>query len=153
MKKAKPSTKPNAIHRDNPGMERFGCGSRLIVTCRASQSPGKRQVVLHLRHLERHKPYYDVTMPAEAAAMIRENVEWQTPGSMVPNIQASFPMVTAQQIHTAWMKMSETLWKRHDNQLESARMFLGANRDDVDIFEINVEEIPRLKTTMIMESQ
>jgi hypothetical protein len=59
-------------------------------------------------------------MPAEAAAMIRENVKWQTPGLMVPSIQASFPTVTAQQIHTAWMKMSETIWKRHENQLDSA---------------------------------
>jgi hypothetical protein len=131
--------KPNAVHRVNLGMERYKCGSSLIVTCRASQSPYKRQVIIQLRHMKKHKPYYDVSMPAEAASMIRESIEWQTPTSMVPKIQALFLAVTAQQVHAAWARMSETLWKRDANQLESVKLLLAENREDVDVFEVEVE--------------
>jgi hypothetical protein len=78
-------------------------------------------------------------MPPEAAAMIHDDVEWQTPASMVPKIQALFPVVTAKQVHTVWMSMSETLWKRAPGQLESTKLLLE-NRDDIDIFRIDVEE-------------
>jgi hypothetical protein len=49
-------------------------------------------------------------------------------------------MVTAQQIHSAWTEMSETLWKRDANQLVSARTFLEEHSDDVDVFEIKVDD-------------
>jgi hypothetical protein len=120
-------------------MERYECESRLVVTCRQSPSPGRQQVIVQLRHQQKHKPYYDVSMPAEAASMIRNDVEWYTPVSMVPRIQALFPVVTAQQIHKAWTVMSETLWKRDLDQLESVRLLLG-DRDDVDVFKIDVDD-------------
>jgi hypothetical protein len=77
-------------------------------------------------------------MPPEAAAMIREEVEWQTPVAMVPKIQALYSAVTAQQIHSAWSLMSETLWKRKPNQLESVTLLLE-ERDDIDVFKIEID--------------
>jgi hypothetical protein len=71
--------------------------------------------------------------------MIRNDVEWYTPVSMVPRIQALFPVVTAQQIHKAWTVMSETLWKRDPDQLESVRLLLG-DRNDVNVFKIDVDD-------------
>jgi hypothetical protein len=120
-------------------MELFKCGSQLTAICRASKSTGKQQVIVWLRHLEKHKPYYDVAMPPEAAAMIHDDIEWQTPVSMVPKIQALYPVVTAQKIHAAWTSMSETLWKRAPGQLESV-MLLLENHDDINIFRIDMEE-------------
>jgi len=78
-------------------------------------------VAVQLKHAARHVGYVDVSMPPEALAMIRDNVEWLTPVVMVTKVQAAFPNVTAQQIHRAWTEMSEPF-------------------DDVDIFE--PEDVP-----------
>lgn len=43
----------------------------------------------------KYKPYYDVSIPPEAAAMIQENLEWSTPNSLTPKIQALYPAVTS----------------------------------------------------------
>jgi hypothetical protein len=37
-KKAKPSQNPNAKHRDNVGMKRYPCESRLLITCRQNKT-------------------------------------------------------------------------------------------------------------------
>jgi hypothetical protein len=95
-----------------------------------------RVVRVKLRHSDDHVPYYDVEMPPEAATMIRENLEWSTPASLVPKIQAGYPNVTANQIHAAWTSMSETLWKRDQYQLPSAEMLLKEYPRDVDLFNV-----------------
>jgi hypothetical protein len=63
-KKAKPSTKTNVAHHDTPGMERFECWSRLIITSRECRTPSLHLVTICLWHCLRHKPYYDVSMPS-----------------------------------------------------------------------------------------
>jgi hypothetical protein len=95
-------------------------------------------VTIRLDHHERHPPYYNVAMPSDAIQMIRESLEWTTPVSMVPKVQALFPKVTAKQIHAAWTSMSEAIWKRDANQLVSAEMLLQEWTDDVEIFKIDV---------------
>lgn len=79
-------------------------------------------------------------MPPEAADIIRENLEWSTPSSIIPKVQAVYPQVTGKQVHKAWADMSEVLWKRDHLQLPSAKKLLQEFSDDVDVFEVNVAE-------------
>src|SRR5258705_11137428 len=100
-KKKKPMMGPDVRHRDTPGMERFNCNSKLILSC-AARGPGMTQtwtVMVQLYHHRNHRPYYDVTLPSEAAALIRENIEWSTPVSIMPKVQALYPQVTPKQVH------------------------------------------------------
>jgi hypothetical protein len=79
-------------------------------------------------------------MPLGASDIIRENLEWSTPASLIPKVQNSFLNVTAQQVCTTWTQMSETLWKRDQYQLLSAKILLKEYSNDVDIFDIPVAE-------------
>jgi len=88
----------------------------------------------------KHTPYYDVSMPPEALELIRENLDWSTPVSMVNKVQKHHPNVTPKQIHAAWTKMSKILWRRDTNQLKSAKLLLGDFSDEVDKFEIKAAE-------------
>lgn len=72
--------------------------------------------------------------------MICENVEWSTPVSITPKVQATFPQVTPKQVHTAWTQMSEMLWKRDKMQIPSAKLLLEELRDEVDLFDIKLPE-------------
>ncbi|KAJ7732044.1 hypothetical protein DFH07DRAFT_871091 [Mycena maculata] len=136
---ARPSAKEGAQRRDTVGMKRYKCQSRLRVTCRES-GDGEHVIVIRLQHKAAHIHYYDVKMPADAIAMLRANLEWTTPVSMVGKIQASFPHVTAAQVHSAWTEMSEILWKRDKNQLTSAEILLREFTADCELFEVPREE-------------
>ena len=70
-------------------------------------------MILHLVHDEphfdhggNHIPYYDVGLPAGAADIVRDSVDWSTAGNLLPQIQNEFPSVTAKQIQRSWTKMS-----------------------------------------------
>lgn len=139
-KKAKPSKAPNIEHRDHVGMKRYDCQSRLVVTCTRGASPSTQIISVRIKHHEKHQPYFDVAMPPEAADIIRENLEWSTPSSIIPKVQAVYPQVTGKQVHKAWADMSEVLWKRDHLQLPSAKKLLQEFSDDVDVFEVNVAE-------------
>ena len=76
----------------------------------------------------------------EALEIIRTNLEWTTPVSMVGRIQGLFPNVTAKQIHAAWTQMSDVLWRQDNDQLKSASLLLDELGDDVDVFEIEAVE-------------
>jgi hypothetical protein len=67
-------------------------------------------------------------------------LEWSTPASLIAKVQNSFPNVTAQQVRTTWTQRSETLWKRDQYQLPSAKILLKEYSNDVDIFDIPVAE-------------
>jgi hypothetical protein len=101
-------------------------------------NPGSTDHIIRvkLQHFDNHVPYYDVEMPSEAAAMIRENLEWSTSVSLVPKVQAAHPSVMANQIHAAWTGMSETLWKQDQYQLSSAKKLLKEYTEDVDLFDV-----------------
>jgi hypothetical protein len=51
-------------------------------------------------------------------------LEWSTPSDLVSQVQATFPQVTAKQIHFAWRKMSQIVWKRQDDPMKSVYQLL-----------------------------
>jgi len=103
-KKKRPKIGETVVHRDAVGMIRYECNSKLIVSCATQDSTGTplRTVRVHLRHHKNHRSYYDVTLPPDAAALVRENLEWSTPVSITPKVQALYPQVTAKQVHRAF---------------------------------------------------
>ncbi|KAJ3753952.1 hypothetical protein EV360DRAFT_74091 [Lentinula raphanica] len=141
-KAPKPKDGESIKHRDNVGMQRFNCNSRLTVTSRLANvlDCSTKLVSVHLEHHHRHVPYYNVSMSPEAAQIIRENLVWSTPSSLVPKVQQLYPEVTAAQIHSAWTVMSEELWKKEKMQLPSASALLEDYRDEVDVFEVTAED-------------
>ncbi|KAJ3542994.1 hypothetical protein NM688_g5915 [Phlebia brevispora] len=145
-KAAKPSTKPDVKHRDTLGMTRYPCKSSLSVTCKAALAPTRDNldlvVSVALKHhaSDDHRPYFDVTLPLEAIEIIRRQIEWAKPNEILREVQAKFPHVSAMQVHGAWAKMSEVLWKRDLEQLPSARILLKEFRNDVDVFDVETPE-------------
>ena len=81
------------------------------MSCVREDSPSTQTVSIQIQHHERHNPYYNVTMPPKASDIIHENLEWMTPVSIIPKVQAVYPQVTGKQVHWAWTEMSEVLWK------------------------------------------
>ena len=78
----------------------------------------------------KHTPYYDVSIPPDAAALIRENLESLCPNEVSKKVLMTYPMITAKQVHTAWTTMSETLWKRGRDQMASVKALLGELQED-----------------------
>ncbi|EAU90664.2 hypothetical protein CC1G_03933 [Coprinopsis cinerea okayama7 len=78
-------------------------------------------------------------MPSEAVELIQEYLDFLRPGEMVPRIQATYPEVTANQVHTAWRELSKAHWYRAEQQLESVTILLGESRfhDDIDVFQLS----------------
>jgi hypothetical protein len=102
-------------------------------------------ITIILRHHDNHVLYYDVDMPEGASDIIRKSLEWTTPVALVLRIQALYPNVSANQVHTAWTKMSKTLWRKDERQLPSAKKLLAECLDDVDVFEVpKVDDIEQL---------
>ncbi|KIK15341.1 hypothetical protein PISMIDRAFT_115339, partial [Pisolithus microcarpus 441] len=96
---------------------------------------GQHTMSIKMRHLEAHVPYYDVTMPPDAIQIIRDGLEWSAPSALVPKIRTLYPHLTASQVHFAWTKMSEILWKKETNQLTSARLLLEECHD-VEVLDV-----------------
>jgi hypothetical protein len=67
-------------------------------------------------------------------------LEWSTPVSVTLRVQVIYPHITGKKIHTVWTQMSETLWRSDKEQLPSAETLLREFGDDVDVFDIEVEE-------------
>ncbi len=132
-KRSRPTAEDKEKRRDNLGMSRFDCESKLIISSRTDKD-GSDIIAIRMCHLHPHIPYYDVSLPSGATEIIRENLEWSTPSSLVGPIQEKYPHVTAQQIHKAWTTMSEILWKRDQDQMVSAKLLLEKMGDDVDVF-------------------
>ena len=108
--------------------------SKLNISCRkAGRGQTTRTITIWLEHHKNHTPYYDVSLPPEAAAMIRDDLEWITPSTIAAKIQAAYPTVSANQVHFAWTKMSEILWKRDAEQLPSVQALLAEFQEDADI--------------------
>uniref|UniRef100_A0A0W0FE87 MULE transposase domain-containing protein n=1 Tax=Moniliophthora roreri TaxID=221103 RepID=A0A0W0FE87_MONRR len=106
-------------------------------------------ITLWIRHHDKHVPYYDVGMPTKASQIICENLEWCTPSSLVPEIQAMHLNITTAQVHRAWALMSKELWKKDPRQIESARKLLKECQDIIDIFEI--EKVPGVEQHVVIE--
>ena len=52
----------------------------------------------------------------------------------------TYPLISTNQIHTAWTMMSETPWKRDREQLPSVKVLLGELKDDVAILDLPATE-------------
>jgi hypothetical protein len=120
-------------------MEQFPCRSCLVVSCRAG-SAGKEIISVNIQHACPHKTYFDVALPPEAYDIICETLDWNMPGSIAPKIREMFPQVTTAQVHATWTAMSKVLWRRNDNQMESAKQLLEELRDEVDLLNLQVME-------------
>lgn len=118
-KKSKGSDNPDTKNRDNVGMKRYPCKSRLTITCRETKT-GSSHITMKLHHHAKHVHYVDVAMPPEALQMIQDHLEWLTPAAMTTKIQLAYPAVTSTQIHTAWRELSKVHWFRDPLQLPSA---------------------------------
>ncbi|KAI6004988.1 hypothetical protein EDC04DRAFT_2908091 [Pisolithus marmoratus] len=129
--KSQPSQKEGVKHHDTVGMKRFSCTSSLTVSCcyRQGNRVGQQTVSVKIRHLKAHIPYYDVMMPPDAIQIIHDDLEWSAPSALVPKIRALYPHLTASQVHFAWTRMSEILWKKDTNQLTSAQLLLEECHD------------------------
>jgi hypothetical protein len=79
-------------------------------------------------------------MTVEARDMIREGLEWSTPGSITPKIQALYPQISSKQVHFCWTEMSQELWKRDPAQLVSIEILLKEYHREVDFFELEIDE-------------
>jgi hypothetical protein len=84
----------------------------------------------------KHTPYYDVSLPPEAAALIRDNLEWFSPHEVTKLVLQTYPSITTNQVHAAWTMMSETLWKRDKEQLPSVKLLLGELENDVAVLDL-----------------
>ena len=137
-KEAQPSQKEGVKHWDTLGMHRFCCKSKLNISCCANleSEENVHTVTIWLEHHMRHLPYYDVSLPPKAAALIRENLEWICPSEIAKKVQSTYPSVTTNQVHTAWTTISKTLWKQGTQQIPSTRTLLGELQDDVAILDL-----------------
>ena len=115
------------------------CDSSLTVSYWKANGDSTDWVIrVKLQHSDNYVPYYDIDMPSGAAGIIHKNLEWSTPVSLAPKIQAAYPNVTSKQIHGAWTHMRGTLWKWDQYQLPSAETLLKEYSEDVDVFDILV---------------
>ncbi|KAG2128343.1 uncharacterized protein EDB93DRAFT_1243573 [Suillus bovinus] len=118
--KFRPSQKEGVKHRDTIGMK---MGNQI----------NARTLSIRMRHHDAHVPYYDVAMPSDATQIIRDQLEWSSPSSLAPKIQALYPRITASQ-------MSEILWKKDSDQLTSAKMLLDEFGRDIDVFDVELAD-------------
>ncbi|KAF7793917.1 hypothetical protein EIP86_005039 [Pleurotus ostreatoroseus] len=140
-KASKAGANPDRKCRDTLGMSRYPCKSRMTVTCKSTgRNESHLLVSVAIKHALVHVPYYDVTLPPEAADIVRECVEWATPNEILRRVQAKYPHVTSEQVHGAWTKMSEVLWKKDPDQLPSAQKLLAEFGDEVDVFDVKPAE-------------
>jgi hypothetical protein len=157
--KARPSQREGAKPRDTLGMLRYDCKSKLHISYRTN--PGRERceekafrITIWLEHHMKHTPYYDVSLPPEAAALIRENIEWFSPHEVAKRVLPTYPAITANQVHAAWTTMSETLWKRDREQLPSVKILLGELGDDVTVLDVpkmeGVEQIAWVMKNILM---
>jgi len=119
-------------------MDHYPCKSRVNISCQLKRGSGGGTYTIStwIEHHHRHVPYYDVSLPSEAAEMIREDLEWTCPNEIAKKVQMAYPTVTASQIYKAWTSMSEMIWKRDSDQLTSVRTLLGEFGDEVDILSL-----------------
>ena len=140
--KPRPSQREAVLHRDTLGMHRYNCQSKLNISYRANPKSDERtyKITILLEHRMKHTPYFDVSLPPEATALIREELEWTCPNEMSKKVQMTYPSVTANQVHAAWTTMSQTLWKRESEQLPSVKALLDELKDDVAVLNLAVME-------------
>ncbi|KAJ8694158.1 hypothetical protein PTI98_009090 [Pleurotus ostreatus] len=76
--RSRPSQQEGAVPRDNVGMKRFACQSRLTITCKLATPEGgvslKRTIRIAIEHHTAHVPYYDVSVPPGHNKVVDSNI-------------------------------------------------------------------------------
>ena len=140
--KAQLSQREGAKNRDTLGMHCYDCKSKLNISCHANPRSKEKtyKITIWLEHHKKHVHYYDIFMPPEAAALIRECLEWTCPNEITKRVQMTHPSITMNQIHTAWTTISETLWKWGIEQLLSVRVLLGEFKEEIAVLDLPAME-------------
>jgi hypothetical protein len=97
-------------------------------------------VTVRLNHGVQHLHYFNVDLPEGAAEIIRHSVEHSLPSQLVDEVQSTYPNVSAKQVHRAWSTMSQIMWRRADNQLESAQKLMEEFGDDVKVLNVTAPD-------------
>jgi hypothetical protein len=128
--------------RDTLPMKRFPCQSWLHLALIRTSARGPSCMQMTFRHAHKHEGYERVDMDADAADVIRDNLLTSTPTALVTTIQMQWLHVTAAQVQKTWISLSSVMWRRADNQIESARKLLQEmeKKGEVDYFELKVDE-------------
>ena len=110
----------------------------MTISCRTNPQREEKTytILIWLEHHMKHTPYYDVSLPPAATVLIRENLECHCPNEVAKKVLLSHPSVTAKQVHAAWTKMSETLWKQDNEQVASVKALLAEHQDDAAILDL-----------------
>ncbi|KAF7314814.1 SWIM-type domain-containing protein [Mycena kentingensis (nom. inval.)] len=136
-KTSKPSKNPNAKPRETPGMKRYPCRSRLVISVHSNGDADATEILIsiNLRH-HRHDAYEDHSIPPGVYAMVAAAEKDVTPALLVDRVKAQFKTaVSRAQVYNLWRERFEAAWKRDDQQLASAQKLLKEFSDVVDLFE------------------
>ncbi|KZT57507.1 hypothetical protein CALCODRAFT_434063, partial [Calocera cornea HHB12733] len=130
-KHPKPEVDEERKPRDHIGMDRFDCQSHLVIVIKQHTT---HTVQIYFQHCQMHLPYYDVRLPEDVAEYMRTNLSLG-PSAIYMSIQRQHlgPDVTRKQVHSAWTRMSETIWRRSQNEIHSGQQLLDES-DEVDHF-------------------
>ncbi|KAH9051623.1 hypothetical protein EDB83DRAFT_2507093 [Lactarius deliciosus] len=132
----RPSQREGVKHRDTIGMHQYDCKSKLNGSCNSCcpnprSEEGTYRIMIWLEHHVKHIPYYNVSLPPEAAALIQETLVWSCPHKVTRKVQITYPAITANQVHTAWTTMNT-------QQIPSVKALLDELGDDVAILDLLV---------------
>ena len=123
-------------------MDRFSCSGYLDIKVDVCKDdPTHQKVRLALWHDAKHVPYVNVDMPPATSEFIREHL-YTAPVTLVPEVTHRWPQVSSKQVYTAWRLHTEILWKRQNDQKQSARELLKEfeTAGCVDRWELEVPE-------------
>ncbi|KAL0574775.1 hypothetical protein V5O48_007186 [Marasmius crinis-equi] len=120
--------------RDTLGMKRYDCKSRLIITARMVDF--QMEVFIRMDHHDAHFVYKDVSMPETALEYIRDHLQFK-PNDLVKALRPDYRNIASAQVYSAWLRLSEILWKRDSDQMKSALCLLKEleKAGDVDVFD------------------
>lgn len=126
--------------RDRSQMERYSCCSKLIFEPFFED----RTLRLEISH-NYHCPYVDIQLSEDVQKFVVSHSRSQSPSEIYQNIQElkvpGFENVAQSQIYYLWHKISMKDWKRHDNQMESAKILLKEKTDQYFQQEFTVDNI------------
>lgn len=124
--------------RDRGHMDRFHCDSKLTL----KPSFDNRTLTLTLTH-EYHSPYSDIHLSEEIKTFIEDHSSFQSPTELYRNILElkvpGYKLAVQSQVYYLWHKISMKNWKRHDNQIKSAKLLLKEKDDDYFQSEFSVD--------------
>ncbi|KAJ7756443.1 hypothetical protein DFH07DRAFT_742593 [Mycena maculata] len=107
--------------RDKGQMRTFNCQGWLTVWA----SPDNSEYFIRLRHQECHEKYVCIDLPDDVKKLIGKNSKMRS-FQLWKEILKTYPRPAFSQkaVYNLWSKHQQTQWRRHDNELESAKILL-----------------------------